>query len=98
MKFSFDTKEWSNEGLDCRGTGFIGSRLALCCLQRGESVTLLGQVNNPAKSENRRVLEERGAKIILVSVADRERVLDALEGIECVYHLVAAQNAAKVSD
>lgn len=80
------------------GTGFIGSRLALRCLQRGDSVTLLGQVNNPAETENRRVLEERGAKVILVSVTNRDGVFEALEGIECVYHLAAAQHEANVPD
>ena len=80
------------------GTGFIGSRLALRCLQRGDSVTLLGQVNNPAEKENRRVLEDRGAKVVLVSVTDRDRVFEAVEGIECVYHLAAAQHEANVPD
>ena len=80
------------------GTGFIGSRLALRCLHRGDSVTLLGQVNNPAEKENLRILEERGAKAILVSVTDRDRVGEAIEGIECVYHLAAAQHEANVPD
>ena len=80
------------------GTGFIGSRLALRCLQRGDSVTLLGQVNNAGEKENLRVLENRGAKTILVSVTDRDRVLEAMEGIECVYHLAAAQHEANVPD
>lgn len=80
------------------GTGFIGSRLGLRCLQRGDAVTVLGQVNNPAENENRRLLEGRGAKISLVSVTDREGVLSALEGMECVYHLAAAQHEANVPD
>jgi nucleoside-diphosphate-sugar epimerase len=80
------------------GTGFIGSRLALRCLQRGDSVTLLGQVNNSAEKENQRVLEDRGAKVILVSVADRDGVFEAIEGIECVFHLAAAQHEANVPD
>lgn len=80
------------------GTGFIGSRLALRCLQRGDSVTLLGQVNNSAEKENQRVLEDRGAKVILVSVADRDGVFEALQGIECVFHLAAAQHEANVPD
>ena len=80
------------------GTGFIGSRLWLRCLQRGDSVTLFGQVNNPAEKENQRVLEDRGAKVILGSVADRDEVFESLKGIECVYHLAAAQHEVNVPD
>ena len=80
------------------GTGFIGSRLALRCLQRGDSVTLLGQVNNPAEKENLRMLEGHGAKATLVSVTEREPVFEAIEGIECVFHLAAAQHEANVPD
>ena len=35
------------------GTGFIGSRLALECLNRGHAVKVLGQENTPAESSNR---------------------------------------------
>ena len=35
------------------GTGFIGSRLALRCLQRGQSVRVLGQERNAAEAENK---------------------------------------------
>ncbi len=80
------------------GTGFIGSRLGLRCLQRGDSVTLFGQVNNPAEKENQRVLEDRGAKVILGSVTDRDEVFESLKGIECVYHLAAAQHEVNVPD
>ena len=68
------------------------------CLERGDSVTILGQVNNSAEEENRRSLESKGATSNLTSVTDRESVFKALEGIECVYHLAAAQHEANVPD
>ena len=39
------------------GTGFIGSRLALRCLEKGYSVRVLGQENTAAESENRKLIE-----------------------------------------
>jgi dihydroflavonol-4-reductase len=80
------------------GTGFIGSRLALGCLERGDSVLILGQANTPAEEENRKLLESSGATVTLGSVTDRERVLDVLHGIDIVYHLAAAQHEANVPD
>ena len=80
------------------GTGFIGSRLALTCWQRGDSVVVLGQENNPAESQNRTLVEAAGAKVILASVMERERLFELLQGIDCVYHLAAAQHEANVPD
>jgi nucleoside-diphosphate-sugar epimerase len=80
------------------GTGFIGSRLALRCLERGNSVLILGQANTSAEEENRKLLESNGATVTLGSVTDRERVLDVLHGIDIVYHLAAAQHEANVPD
>ena len=80
------------------GTGFIGSRLGIRCLDRGDSVTILGQVNNSSEEENRKLLESKGASVHLATVTDRGRVSEALQGIECVYHLAAAQHEANVPD
>jgi dihydroflavonol-4-reductase len=80
------------------GTGFIGSRLALKCLEGGDSVLIFGQVNTPGEEENRKLLESRGATVILGSVTDRERVIDVLQGVDIVYHLAAAQHEANVPD
>jgi nucleoside-diphosphate-sugar epimerase len=80
------------------GTGFIGSRLALRCLERGDDVLILGQANTPAEEGNRKLLESRGAAVTLGSVTDRERVLDVLHGVDVVYHLAAAQHEANVPD
>jgi nucleoside-diphosphate-sugar epimerase len=80
------------------GTGFIGSRLALRCLERGDDVRVLGQANTPAEEEHRQLLESSGAAITLASVTDPERVLDVLQGVDIVYHLAAAQHEANVPD
>lgn len=80
------------------GTGFIGSRLALRCLERGDSVSILGQENTAAESQNRRWIEEKGAKVVLASVTEREKLSDLLIGCEIVYHLAAAQHEMNVPD
>ena len=80
------------------GTGFIGSNLALKCLKNGDIVRVLGQENNPAEAENRKMIEEKGAEVLLTSVTDREKVFSLLQGIDLVYHLAAAQHEANVPD
>jgi nucleoside-diphosphate-sugar epimerase len=80
------------------GTGFIGSRLALSCLAKGDRVTVLGLENTPAEAANCRLLEEQGSTIASVSVTDRERIFALLPGIDLVYHLAAAQHEANVPD
>jgi dTDP-4-dehydrorhamnose reductase len=80
------------------GTGFIGSRLGLRCLKGGHSVRILGQENTPAESSNRKLLEERGARIVLASVTQKELLPELLQGIDVVYHLAAAQHEVNVPD
>lgn len=80
------------------GTGFIGSRLALACLARGNRVRLLGQENTPAEAENRALLESKGAEVLLGSVTDRDVVVGAMPEVELVYHLAAAQHEVNVPD
>ncbi len=80
------------------GTGFIGSRLALRCLTSGDRVVAYGQENTPAEKQNRKTIEDAGAKIILASMTEREQLADALEGIDVVFHLAAAQHEANVPD
>ena len=46
------------------GTGFIGSRLALECLERGHGVKVLGQENTQAESHNSRYWSGNGRRHI----------------------------------
>jgi nucleoside-diphosphate-sugar epimerase len=80
------------------GTGFIGSRLALKCLERGDSVRVFGQENTPAEVENRQLIENRGAEVTLGSVTDRDKVFASVNGVDVVYHFAAAQHEANVPD
>jgi dihydroflavonol-4-reductase len=80
------------------GTGFIGSRLALRCLQRGDSVSVLGQENNPAERENRTLIESKGAKVWLGPVTDKRKIFELVNGVDVIYHLAAAQHEANVPD
>jgi nucleoside-diphosphate-sugar epimerase len=80
------------------GTGFIGSRLALKCLEKGHGVKVLGRENNAAESENRKLLESNGVKITLGSVTESDKVHEVCQGIDLVYHLAAAQHEANIPD
>ena len=80
------------------GTGFIGSRLALRCLEEGYAVKVLRQVNNDPEAENRKNLEAHGAEVVLESVTNSERLFSVVHGIDVVFHLAAAQHEANVPD
>lgn len=80
------------------GTGFIGSRLALRCLAQGDSVRVLGQENTPAEAENRNLIQSSGAEVIVASVTEADKVMDAAQGVDIVFHLAAAQHEANVPD
>jgi dihydroflavonol-4-reductase len=80
------------------GTGFIGSRLALQCLEKGYAVRVLGQENTAAEAENKRLLEDRGAQVTVTSVTQRAQLFEVLHGVDLVYHLAAAQHEANVPD
>ncbi len=80
------------------GTGFIGSRLALKCLEKGDSVKVLGQENTSAEKENKKLIEEKGVEVVLGSVTDRDLIFELLKGIDVVYHLAATQHEMNVPD
>ena len=80
------------------GTGFIGSRLALKCLERGDHVRILAQENTDAERENRKSIEAAGARIISGSVTDRNKVAESIRGIDVVYHLAATQHEMNIPD
>jgi len=80
------------------GTGFIGSRLALKCLERGDTVTVLGLENNAGEVQNRHLVESQGGKIILASVTDRNRMFESVREVDVVYHLAVTQHETNVPD
>lgn len=80
------------------GTGFIGSRLALRCLEQGDRVKVFGQDNNTAESENKKFLESKGVEVVLASVTDKAKVEQELKNIDIVFHLAATQHEMNVPD
>ena len=68
------------------GTGFTGTHLTRRLLRDGHEVTVVD--NQPGLF--RRELEQRGATVLLGSVADRGLIARAAEGCALVYHLAAA--------
>ncbi len=80
------------------GTGFIGSQLALRCLERGDVVKVLGQENTDAESDNTKLIREKGVDIISGSVTDADLIEKAIQGIDIVFHLAAAQHEMNVPD
>ena len=81
------------------GTGFIGSRLAQRCLEKGYEVSILGREDaNDAEIQNRTFLENLGIKVVLGSVTDRERMFELTAGMNIVFHLAAAQHEMNVPD
>lgn len=80
------------------GTGFIGSRLALRCLNDGYAVRVFGQQNNEAERKNKEDIEREGAQVILGSMTDKYLIDEVTQGIDVVFHLAAAQHEANVPD
>lgn len=80
------------------GTGFIGSRLALRCRERGDEVRVLGQVNTEAEASNLELIEGAGAEVVLGSVVDNPRLESLFEGVDVVVHLAATQHEMNVPD
>ena len=80
------------------GTGFIGSRLALRCIDDGHKVRVFGQENTDAEKANKKLVESEGAEVVLGSITDKEKLSDAVKRIDIVFHLAAAQHEANVPD
>jgi len=80
------------------GTGFIGSRLALKCMERGDRVTVFSKVNNAVEEENRVLLEKVGVNVVVGSMTDKRHVHKICEGIDVIFHLAAAQHEVDVPD
>ncbi|MBT8294670.1 MAG: NAD(P)-dependent oxidoreductase [Ignavibacteriaceae bacterium] len=80
------------------GTGFIGSRLAYRCKQRGDEVVILAQTNTPAEKQNTEELQRQGFTVVVGGITDKEKVAEAVETCDVVFHLAAAQHEANVAD
>lgn len=80
------------------GTGFIGSRLALRCIQDGHKVRVLGQENTDAEKANKKLIESKGAEVVLGSITDKKKLSEVVEEIDIVFHLAAAQHEANMPD
>ena len=80
------------------GTGFIGSRLALRCIEDGHNVRVFGRENNDAERANKKLVESKGAEVVLGSITDKEKFSHAVKEIDIVFHLAAAQHEANVGE
>ena len=80
------------------GTGFIGSRLALKCYERGDQVRVLGQENTDPEKQNSRDLKEIGVEVFQTAMSDVQQISDLVKRIDVVFHLAAAQHEANVPD
>ena len=80
------------------GTGLIGARLALRCLERGDQVRILALSRNEMEQKNAQHLEAQGAEMVIGSILDEKLVFETLSNIDIVYHFAAAQHEANVSD
>jgi nucleoside-diphosphate-sugar epimerase len=79
-------------------TGFIGSRLAATCRERGFDVLALGQANNEVEAGRAERLRQLGIAVESLDLAD-EATLDArVGGRDVVFHLAAAQHEMNVPD
>lgn len=80
------------------GTGFIGSNLAFRYLRDGHHVRVLGLKNTPWEEQKIAALEARGIEVIQGSVLRKDDLAPALDGVDLVYHLAAAQHETNVPD
>lgn len=80
------------------GTGFIGSRLAIKCIERGDNVRVFSKANNPAEEYNEKIIQDSGVEVIMGSMSDRDALAKITEGIDVIVHLAAAQHEANIQD
>lgn len=80
------------------GTGFIGSRLALKCIEDGHRVTVYAKISNAYESNNHSEILLAGGTVIVGSVTDFERLRKAMENCDVVYHLAAVQHEMNIPD
>jgi nucleoside-diphosphate-sugar epimerase len=79
-------------------TGFIGSRLALQCQERGHEVVALGQTNTAMEMFRDTELRKAGIRVVPIGITDRRGLAEHLTRCDTVFHLAAAQHEANVPD
>lgn len=80
------------------GTGFIGSRTALMAQALGHEARVVGLRNTPAEAANHDELRAAGIEVLLAGLDALAADRGALEGIDAVIHLAAAQHEMNVPD
>lgn len=79
-------------------TGFIGCRLAELWHLEGRPVRAVGLVRNAVEEKRAAGLRQTQVPLLLGDLSTNEAVDQALEGIDTVIHLAAAQHEANVSE
>lgn len=80
------------------GTGFIGTRLVTKCIERGDSVKVLGQTNNAVENENYKKIKDLGAEVFLKGITEKDFINEVTKDVDTVYHLAAAQHEMNIPD
>src|SRR5262245_6575255 len=80
------------------GTGFIGSRLAESAVGAGHGVLVAGMVEVPVTAANCEELRQAGIEVRVGTIAELVRAREALNGVDVVIHLAAAQHEMNVPD
>lgn len=74
------------------GAGFIGSHTTDELLRRGYDVTILDSLEKPVHMKGKPSYIPAKVKFIEGDVRDREKMIEALDGVEAVYHFAAYQD------
>ncbi|MCC6476094.1 SDR family NAD(P)-dependent oxidoreductase [bacterium] len=74
------------------GAGFIGSHTTDELLRRGYDVTILDSLEKPVHLKGKPLYIPKQVKFIEGDVRDREKMIEALDGVEAVYHFAAYQD------
>jgi dTDP-L-rhamnose 4-epimerase len=74
------------------GAGFIGSHTVDALLSKGYRVRILDNLQKPVHLKGKPDYIHKEAEFILGDVRDKDTLMNALEGIDAVYHLAAYQD------
>jgi len=74
------------------GCGFIGSHTADRLIEEGHVVTILDKLTKPVHQDGIPSYMNDKCEIIVGDVNDRETLLNAMRGVDAIYHLAAFQD------